>query len=286
MALKEIKTRIASVGNTRKTTSAMKMVSSVKLRKAQQAIQYALPYSEMLDRILLRLSSVQSVRSTSELVQERQVRRVALVCFSSDSSLCGGFNANIIRYSKGLYSDLKKETGCAPMLYTVGMKITDSLQKEGLEPNTEYSGILAKRVYADAEKMADELMDLYTRHVIDKVVLAYTHFVSPGCQRITQETLLPISIPSDEQKVELDYILEPSAGELLTELLPKTVRMRLFSVMLDSYTSEQAARVIAMQAATENADSLIGELTLLYNKLRQQAITNELLDLAGSTQND
>jgi len=286
MALKEIKTRIASVGNTRKTTSAMKMVSSVKLRKAQQAIQYALPYSEMLDRILQRLSTVPSVQSASELVQQREVSRVAVVGFSSDSSLCGGFNANIIRYTKGVVQELKKQTAGEPLLYTVGMKITDSLTKEGLKPNTGYSGILAKRIYADAEKMADELMDLYLNHKIDKVVLAYTHFVSPGCQRITQETLLPVSIPVSQQNQELDYILEPSAGELLSELLPKSVRMKLFTVMLDSFTSEQAARVIAMQAATENADTLIGELTLLYNKLRQQAITNELLDLAGSAQND
>lgn len=286
MALKEIKTRIASVGNTRKTTSAMKMVSSVKLRKAQQAIQYALPYSEMLDRILQRLSTVPSVQSASELVQQREVSRVAVVGFSSDSSLCGGFNANIIRYTKGVVQELKKQTGHEPLLYTVGMKITDSLTKEGLKPNTGYSGILAKRIYADAEKMANELMDLYLNHKIDKVVLAYTHFVSPGCQRITQETLLPVTIPVSQQNQELDYILEPSAGELLSELLPKSVRMKLFTVMLDSFTSEQAARVIAMQAATENADTLIGELTLLYNKLRQQAITNELLDLAGSAQND
>lgn len=287
MALKEIKTRIASVGNTRKTTSAMKMVSSVKLRKAQQAIQYALPYSESLASILQKLSSVPQVQTSSELIQEREsVDRVAVVGFSSDSSLCGGFNANIIRYTKGLCSDIRKETGNDPMLYTVGLKITDSLTKEGLKPLTDFSAIMAKRLYADAEKMADELMDLYMEHKIDKVVLAYTHFVSPGCQRIVQETLLPISIPDSGEKRELDYILEPSAGELLEELLPKSVRVRLFAVMLDSYASEQAARVIAMQAATENADSLIGELTLLYNKLRQQAITNELLDLAGSAQND
>ncbi len=286
MALKEIKTRIASVGNTRKTTSAMKMVSSVKLRKAQQAIQYALPYSEMLDSILQRLSTHPSVQSVSDLVQQREVGRVAVVSFSSDSSLCGGFNANIIRYTKGLVQDFAKETGNSPLLYTVGLKITDSLAKEGLKPNTCYSAILGKRLYADAEKMADELMDLYRNGDIDKVVLAYTHFVSPGCQRITQEVLLPVTVPASGQDGELDYILEPSAGELLAELLPKSVRMKLFRVMLDSYTSEQAARVIAMQAATENADTLIGELTLLYNKLRQQAITNELLDLAGSAQND
>ena len=284
MSLKEIKTRIASVAGTRKTTSAMKMVSSVKLRKAQQSIQYALPYVEQLDRILAGLSSMPQVCKASPLVTEREVHKVAVVCFSSDTSLCGGFNGNIIRHSKALIERLSA-SGSKPLVYTVGQKITDSFGKQGMDIDSSYHDMMAKRQYSQASAFADSLMDMFVKGQIDKVILSYTHFVSPGCQRITDEVLLPVSVPEGGESLSYDYILEPSAEELVSSLLPKVIRMKLFSAMLDSYASEQAARVIAMQAATENADRLIEELTLQYNKLRQQAITNELLDLEGGIQN-
>ena len=282
MSLKEIKIRIASVTNTRKTTSAMKMVSSVKLRKAQQGIQYAVPYVEQLDHILKHLSSVPAARKVSPLVVEREVKEVALVCFSSDSSLCGGFNGNIIKHSRALYDELYK-VDKTPLVYTVGQKITDAFRKEGININTGYANIMAKRSYEDAASLADDLMDMYLNGHLDKVILTYTHFKSAGSQHIVDEVLLPVSVPAGEAE-ESDYILEPSAEELMKVLLPKVIRTKVYCAMLDSYASEQAARVIAMQAATENADNLIGELTLQYNKLRQQAITNEILDLAAGAQ--
>ncbi|MBR4810196.1 MAG: ATP synthase F1 subunit gamma [Bacteroidaceae bacterium] len=282
MSLKEIKIRIASVSNTRKTTSAMKMVSSVKLRKAQQGIQFAVPYVEQLDHILKHLSSVPAARKVSPLVVEREVKEVALVCFSSDSSLCGGFNGNIIKHSRALYDELYK-VDKTPLVYTVGQKITDAFRKEGININTGYANIMAKRSYEDAASLADDLMDMYLNGHLDKVILTYTHFKSAGSQHIVDEVLLPVSVPAGEAE-ESDYILEPSAEELMKVLLPKVIRTKVYCAMLDSYASEQAARVIAMQAATENADNLIGELTLQYNKLRQQAITNEILDLAAGAQ--
>ena len=282
MSLKEIKIRIASVTNTRKTTSAMKMVSSVKLRKAQQGIQYAVPYVEQLDHILKHLSSVPAARKVSPLVVEREVKEVALVCFSSDSSLCGGFNGNIIKHSRALYDELYK-VDKTPLVYTVGQKITDAFRKEGININTGYANIMAKRSYEDAASLADDLMDMYLNGHLDKVILTYTHFKSAGSQHIVDEVLLPVSVPAGEAE-ESDYILEPSAEELMKVLLPKVIRTKVYCAILDSYASEQAARVIAMQAATENADKLIGELTLQYNKLRQQAITNEILDLAAGAQ--
>lgn len=285
MSLKEIKTRIASVAGTRKTTSAMKMVSSVKLRKAQQSIQYALPYVEQLDHILESLSTVPDAGCISPLVVERPVRNVALVCFSSDSSLCGGFNANIIRHSRSVIAEIMK-TDDTPHIYTIGQKITDSLGKLGYGIDRGYSGMMAKRLYADAASLADELMDMFRKGQLDRVVLSYTHFVSPGCQKVVDEQLLPVSVPQAHGEAGTDYILEPSAQELMERLLPKVIRMKLYRAVLDSYASEQAARVVAMQAATENADRLTQELTLQYNKLRQQAITNELLDLAGGLQNE
>ena len=141
-----------------------------------------------------------------------------------------------------------------------------------------------KQVVLDAKR--DDLMDMYLNGHLDKIILTYTHFKSAGSQRIVDEVLLPVSVPAGEAEEESDYILEPSAEELMKVLLPKVIRTKVYCAMLDSYASEQAARVIAMQAATENADKLIGELTLQYNKLRQQAITNEILDLAGGAQNN
>lgn len=284
MSLKEIKVRIASVSNTRKTTSAMKMVSSVKLRKAQQSIQYALPYVEQLDHILSSLSTMPQAQAASPLVTQREVRNVAVVCFSSDASLCGGFNGNIIRHSRALIDELSK-TDDRPLVYTVGQKITESFSKAGMEINRCYAGMMEKRLYRDAASLADDLMDIFLTGGLDKVVLTYTHFKSAGSQQIVDEVLLPVTVKSDDSQYASDYILEPSAETLMKELLPKVIRMKVYCAMLDSYASEQAARVVAMQAATENADKLIGELTLQYNKLRQQAITNELLDLAGGIQN-
>ena len=283
MSLKEIKTRIQSVSNTRKTTSAMKMVSSVKLRKAQQNIQFAVPYVNQLDLILKRLSSDPAARKVSPLVVEREVREVAMVCFSSDSSLCGGFNGNIIRHSRALYNELYN-IDQTPLVYTVGQKITDAFRKEGLTINTGYAGMMQSRSYEQAASLADDLMDMYLNGHLDKVVLTYTHFKSAGSQQIVDEVLLPVTVPAGQSDQESDYILEPSAAELMKVLLPKVIRMKVYCAMLDSFASEQAARVIAMQAATENADNLIGELTLQYNKLRQQAITNEILDLAAGAQ--
>ncbi|MBP5690631.1 MAG: ATP synthase F1 subunit gamma [Bacteroidaceae bacterium] len=284
MSLKEIKTRIQSVSNTRKTTSAMKMVSSVKLRKAQQSIQYALPYVEQLNHILTSLSSMPQAQSVSPLVVDRDIKNVAIVCISSDSSLCGGFNANMIRHAKALIDDWKK-TDDEPHIYPIGAKITEALAKDGYVINRAFSGMMQSRDYNKAAELADDLMDLFTNGHLDKVIISYTHFRSAGSQKIVDEVLLPVYVPqSDADTLSVDYILEPSATELINSLLPKVIKTRIYCAILDSFASEQAARVIAMQAATENADNLIGELTLQYNKLRQQAITNEILDLAAGAQ--
>lgn len=283
MSLKEIKNRLASVSTTRKTTSAMKMVSSVKLRKAQAGVQSTLPYVEQLDHIMSGLSTMPEVQSSPLLARRDGGGRVAIVCFSSDSSLCGGFNSNIIKQTAAL---IESFAGQNPLVYTVGQKITQSFEKAGIEIDKTYADMMAERRYSRSVQLADALMDKFISGEIDRVVLSYTHFISTGSQRIVAETLLPVTIPEQpEGAVASDFILEPSAQELMQTLLPKVIRMKLHSAMLDSFASEQAARVVAMQAATENADKLIDELKLQYNKLRQQAITNELLDLAGGQQN-
>ena len=223
-------------------------------------------------------------QSVSPLVAEREVRNVAIICLSSDSSLCGGFNANMIRHAKALIEEWRKIDD-EPHIYPIGAKITDALAKEGYNINRAFSSLMASRDYNKAAELADDLMELFTNGHLDKVIITYTHFRSAGSQKIVDEVLLPVSVPqSDTDTLAADYILEPSATELITSLLPKVIKTRLYCAVLDSFASEQAARVIAMQAATENADNLIGELTLQYNKLRQQAITNEILDLAGGSQ--
>ena len=284
MSLKDIKTRITSVANTRKTTSAMKMVSSVKLRKAQQSIHFALPYVEQLNNILLHLTAMQQARKVSPFVVEREVKKVAVVCFSSDSSLCGAFNSNIIKHCRELIGDVTR-IDANPYIYTVGQKITEAFVREEIQIDRQYAGMMAKRSYDEAAMLADKLMDMYLNGHLDRAILSYTHFISLGSQQIINETLLPVTIPSGKDEQETEYILEPSAEELMKTLLPKVIRMKVYCAVLDSYTSEQAARMIAMQAATDNADNLIDELTLQFNKLRQQAITNEILDLAGGSRN-
>lgn len=284
MSLKDIKTRITSVANTRKTTSAMKMVSSVKLRKAQQSIHFALPYVEQLNDILLHLTAMPRARKMSPFVVEREVKKVAVVCFSSDSSLCGAFNSNIIKHCRELIGDVTR-IDANPYIYTVGQKITEAFVREEIQIDRQYAGMMAKRSYDEAAMLADKLMDMYLNGHLDRAILSYTHFISLGSQQIINETLLPVTIPSGKDEQETEYILEPSAEELMKTLLPKVIRMKVYCAVLDSHTSEQAARMIAMQAATDNADNLIDELTLQFNKLRQQAITNEILDLAGGSRN-
>jgi F-type H+-transporting ATPase subunit gamma len=262
----------------------MKMVSSVKLRKAQQSIHFALPYVEQLNNILLHLTAMQQARKVSPFVVEREVKKVAVVCFSSDSSLCGAFNSNIIKHCRELIGDVTR-IDANPYIYTVGQKITEAFVREEIQIDRQYAGMMAKRSYDEAAMLADKLMDMYLNGHLDRVILSYTHFISLGSQQIINETLLPVTIPSGKDEQETEYILEPSAEELMKTLLPKVIRMKVYCAVLDSYTSEQAARMIAMQAATDNADNLIDELTLQFNKLRQQAITNEILDLAGGSRN-
>lgn len=286
MSLKEIKARIASVKNTRKITSAMKMVSSVKLRKAQQSAMSAVPYVEQLDHIMMHLMQTPSVCDNVLLKGHDSVKTAAVVAFSSDTSLCGGFNSNIIKASLKAVDALSKE-GIDVTVYTIGHKVTDAFAKTSFKRCTDYKNLIEGREYSAAAGLCDSLVAQYLEGKIDKVVLVYTHFKSAGSQQIVKETLLPIPVDAAnvDSSMGTDYILEPSAQELMDTLLPKVLRMKVHTAVLDSYASEQAARVMAMQMATDNADKLAGELTMQYNKQRQQAITNELLDLAGGSQN-
>lgn len=289
-SLKEVKGRIATVNNTRKITSAMKMVASAKLHKAQGAITNMLPYEHRLQELLNNLLGSEDVASCYTI--EREVKRVALVVFSSNSSLCGGFNANIIKQAS-TWLDAHKPLGKDNILiYPVGKKVADALIKQGYAVQGDFQHMADKPSFADASVMAQELMDLFAREEIDRVEILYHHFKSTASQILTHEVYLPFLFGHPEELSDegsrkhtgdTDYILEPSREELLTMLLPKVLRMKLYTVLLDSNASEHAARTMAMQIATDNADDLLQELTLMYNKTRQQAITNELLDIVGGS---
>ena len=281
-SLKEVKGRIATVNNTRKITSAMKMVASAKLHKAQGAITNMLPYERRLHGLLTNLLGGSEVLVWNT---PREVKRIALVVFSSNSSLCGGFNANVIKHATQWLDEYQALGKDNILLYPVGKKVADALSKMGYAIQGNFQHLADKPSFAEAAELAQGLMNLFTRGEVDRVELLYNHFKSTASQILTREVYLPMQTSGNtmEGKEDLDYILEPSREELLATLLPKVLRMKLYTVLLDSNASEHAARTMAMQIATDNADDLLQELTLMYNKTRQQAITNELLDIVGGS---
>ena len=288
-SLKEIKGRINSINGTLKITSAMKMVASSKLHKAQEAIENMLPYERRLHHMLTNFLSTE-LSVESPFIVNRDVTKIAIVVFASNSSLCGGFNSNVIRHLQELLDKYTHDYGKDNILvYPVGRKVADAVKKLGFTPMGDYVHMSGKPNYQEAADLAAELMDRFVKGEIQKVVLLYNHFKSTSTQILTHETYLPIDLSKEESAeggkggMEADYIIEPSAQKVMQELLPKVLRMKIYTVLLDSNAAEHAARTMAMQIATDNANDLIQELTLLYNKSRQQAITNELLDIIGGT---
>ena len=286
-SLKEVKTRINSVKSTRKITSAMKMVASAKLHKAQGAIENMLPYQRKLNKILTNFLSA-DLPVESPFCGERPVKRVAIVAFSSNSSLCGAFNANVLKMflqTVGEYRELGQDN---ILIYPVGKKIEEAVKKLGFFPQGSYQKLADKPSYDEAATLAKLLMELFLEKNIDRVELIYHHFKSMGVQELLRERYLPIdlsAVQNDEERggVVNDYIIEPSAAQLIADLIPQVLSQKIFTAALDSNASEHAARTLAMQIATDNANELIQELTKQYNKTRQQAITNELLDIVGGS---
>lgn len=281
--LKEIKGRLQSVHSTRKITSAMMMVSSAKLLKTQQLIATLYPYEQKLNHMMQHL--LQGVKEfRSPYIQQRDVKRVAIVVFSSNTGLAGRFNHNIINQLNSVienYLHLGKEN---ILIYPIGSKVTKAIQKLEMAPAGDYEAIAAKPSYQATRMIAQELMQLFITDKIDRVELIYHHYVSKGTQEVRQEIFLPVELPSGgNEDPEQEYIVEPDRISLLEQLLPKVIQLKLYTMHIDSLTSEHAARMTAMQIANDNADNLIDELKLEYNKVRQQSITNELLDIAGGT---
>lgn len=288
--LRETKERIASVRNTLKITSAMKLVASAKLRKAQRSIESLRPYQQALGEILEELCAPASLvadnieaaaAGTASALRPQDVAkaqgRVALVCISSNTSLCGAFNANIIRKTFAILNRLDSK----PDIYAIGRKMNDSLRRAGYPVERDYSSFLQQCSYERIAEFARHLFELHNSGDLDRVYLIYTGFVSVARQEIKVEQFLPYSQELASRDEERLFIVEPSEESVVAQLRPQVLALRLYAAVLDSLAAEQAARTVAMQTATDNADNLLSELTLQYNKCRQQKITAEILDLAG-----
>ena len=276
--------------STLKITSAMKLVSSAKLRKAQNAIAAMRPYEEELRRMLEMASgagdvteTVTSPAKTADFagdVPENVTSPAVIIAVASNSSLCGGFNANVIAKVRAV-----RRSG--DVVYSIGRKMADAMARDGFSSPSDYSALSEHPAYADAAAIVEKLAKDFYEGRVSGVTLVYTHFVSTAKQVPVAERLLPVDdgtpsvISSEVEKSPSDAILEPSARELLEALIPRTLKLKLYAALLDSAAAEHAARTIAMQTATDNAEDLLAELTLQYNKGRQQKITSEILDLAG-----
>ena len=270
--MKEIKVRIASIRSTQKITAAMKMVSSAKFHHAQTQTEHTLTYANKLSAILNGLLSAECDLD-SPYTEQRKVSKVAIAVFASSTGLCGTFNANIWKELSATIQTYKNQQ-IEVRLYPIGKKIADELHKAGYSFDTDS--------YESAVSLANRLMELFVTGKADRVELLYHHFKNMATQVVTHKTYLPLSL-SDTEAAETatDYILEPSAEELRNRLFPKLLNLTIYTILLDTSTAEHAARMMAMQTANDNANDLIQQLTLQYNKTRQQAITNELLDIMG-----
>ena len=352
-SLKEIKGRINSISSTLAITSAMKMVASAKLQKAQMAIQNMLPYERRLYSMLVDLMGAMNISAAASedgsvrgsgsaergfdqsgdrlslsnrhdlagmdgaysLMAQREVRKVAIVAFASNSSLCGAFNSNVIREATAVINEYRASgLGDAGItVYSVGRKMAEAMKKLGFPSPADFTKMSDSPSYDAASALAQELFDGFVSGRFDKVELVYNHYKSTSSQPTTRQTYLPLSLADATADIQVgkitdsasepyadkvaepvvrqnspttetpDLIVEPSKEELIATLLPKVVRLRVFTTLLDSTAAEHAARTVAMQLATDNGNDLLQELTLEYNKGRQQKITSEILDIVGGS---
>lgn len=283
MNLKEIKQRIHSVKSTQKITSAMKLVAAAKLRRTQTSIEHLRPYEQKLDSILSSFLCNTPVSSGYTL--SREVKKVVIIPVASDTTFCGAFNSNIIRLAKDVIAEYSSK-GVETEVIPIGKKMQEAIAKQGISTVETLMQHAGNPQYSGISYVAKELMQRFLTSEIDKIELVYTHFVSAGKQIPQRETLLPVDISSLSSYSachNIDYIIEPSKEDIVNSLIPNVITLRLYAALLDSAVAEHAARMVAMQVATDNANDLIGELTLEYNKCRQQAITNELLDIVSGS---
>ena len=280
--LKEIRSRITSVSSTMQITSAMKMVSAAKLKRAQDAITQMRPYANKLSELLQNLSSNLDSSDSSVYSKQREVNNVLIVAITSNRGLCGGFNANIIKKTKLIIEESYPKAKTS--IISIGKKSSEHFMKNGYEVISTHDDLYNEISFSAVSKIAEEIMTVFVNGEYDKVYLVYNQFKNAATQNVMQESFLPVQNENDKTTQKIDYIFEPSQTKIVNSLIPKSLKTQLFKAILDSHASEHGARMTAMHKATDNASELKKELTLTYNKARQAAITGEILEIVGGAE--
>jgi len=285
--LKEVRNRITSVNSTMQITSAMKMVSAAKLKKAQDAVTQMRPFSEKLSEVLSNLTA--SLDSSESVYGPHgEVNNILLIPVTSNRGLCGGFNSQIVKATQGLIKT--KYAGKSVKVLSIGKKVADIMSKEGyaitdgsLPENANH--IFDNLTYSNVEKVAQQVMDSYISGEFDEIVLIYNTFKNAATQIVVKEQFLPVVAPENaDSTATVDYIFEPNKEDILEVIVPKSLKTQIFKAVLDSFAGEQGARMTAMHKATDNAGDLLKELKLTYNKARQTAITTEILEIVSGAE--
>ena len=277
--LKEIRGRITSISSTMQITSAMKMVSAAKLKKAQDAIVMLRPYSEKLQEIIQNVSANTDSDGTSVYAQKREVKKVLYIAITSNRGLAGAFNSSVIKELNHKVNDTKAEVE----VLTIGKKVFDAIKKNRTIYDNQ-SAVFDHMSFEAVAKITSTVMKNFREGNFDEVHLIYNKFINAATQEVKTEQLLPISMPETDGNVNSDYIFEPNRNEILENLIPKSIKTQVYKAVLDSIASEHGARMTAMHKATDNAQALKNELVIFYNKARQAAITNEILEIVSGAE--
>ena len=280
--LKEIRSRITSVGSTMQITSAMKMVSAAKLKRAQDAIVKMRPYANKLTELLESLSASLDSSDGGVYSTKREISKVLIVPITSNRGLCGGFNAYIIKRVHALINDHYKNKEIR--ILSIGKKSSEHFLKNNFNIIGSHDELFNDLTFENVSSIADVIMKKYREGNFDKVVLVYNQFKNAATQIIMSENFLPIQSESNDTEAAGDYLFEPTREEIVEELIPKSLKTQMFKAILDSHAAEHGARMTAMHKATDNASELKKELTLTYNKARQAAITGEILEIVGGAE--
>lgn len=284
--LKEIRVRIASVSSTKQITSAMKMVSAAKLKKAQNSILQLRPYALKMKEILSNLSASLDNSEDNPYAQNRTAERVCIIMISSNRGLCGAFNTNVgkkaLSIAENDYSDLLA-SGKVDFV-SVGKKAAEIVKHRGYTITKDFNSIFNHLSYNEVSSIAEEFMSDFVAKKYDRVILVYNQFKNAATQILTEEQFLPVEIDTENTKTNADYIFEPSKEFIVEDLIPKSLKTQFYKAILDSNASEHGARMIAMHKATDNAEEMVKMLKLNYNKARQAAITKEILEVVGGAE--
>ncbi|MFQ5602151.1 MAG: ATP synthase F1 subunit gamma [bacterium] len=279
--LRDIRRRISSVKSTQQITKAMKMVSAAKLRKAQDRLIHSRPYAERMAELLAHVTAKVD-RSQHPLLAERDSKKICYVVVAADRGLCGSFNANVLRTAK---NEIERHDGDHNLI-TVGRKSSEHFARRGFEIVEKYDNIFDELAFKNAETISALIQEKYLADEFDRIYVIYNQFKSAAVQKMVVHQLLPIEakMPEVEKYQPVDYLYEPSIQDILNELCPKHLNVQMWRILLESYASEQGARMVAMESATENAEEMIYDLTLYYNKVRQAAITEEISEIVGGAE--